>query len=89
VACWVTAITTCSILFRGRTPNTVSFSGALVTNGVISLGQGSPYAPSTSSGKKGAGTTFYPGYGQPPVNGPGSGTVRSNVSNKPISWREH
>lgn len=76
-------------LVSGATPNTVSFSGALVTNGVISLGQGSPYAPSTSSGKKGAGTTFYPGYGQPPVNGPGSGTVRSNVSNKPISWREH
>ncbi|MBV8469989.1 MAG: hypothetical protein JOY60_09045 [Burkholderiaceae bacterium] len=77
-------------LTTGTTPNgTVSFNGTLVTNGVIALGQGSPYAPSTSAGQKGTSTTFYPGSGTSQSTAPGSGTVTSSVSNKPISWRVH
>ena len=67
----------------------ITYKNNAVTNGIISLGLGTPYTPSytvTTSG-----TLVYPGNSQPPTPTQGINPIEfgGSVMNKPIAWRQY
>ena len=67
----------------------ITYKNNAVTNGIISLGLGTPYTPSYSV--TASGTLVYPGNSQPPLPTQGINPILfgGNVMNKPIAWRQY